>query len=183
MTRTALAALLLAGLAACEPVRTADYLQISFDGPAQADITCSNGGCSPAENTATVTVFWQDDPLFLAEDTIEIAQYRVDYAIPGIEGEVPFFAGYTSQFLNPGATVSFEIVPFGQTQRDLVASTIGPGETVIASATLTLGGYGPANEIIGDNEGEAQAPFELWLSDFTAATATGPTASYTTTTP
>jgi hypothetical protein len=158
---------LLALAAACEPIQTADYLQITFAGPAQVDVNCGNGGCTPVP-TVDVTVAFAEDPLFLADDQFEIAQYRVDYSIPGVDGEVPFYAGYTTQYLTPGSTVTFAVVPMGERQRDLVEPTVAPGQVVIASATLTLGGWDPDGEVIGDDEGEAQATFELWLADFSA---------------
>jgi hypothetical protein len=162
-------------LAACEPIRTADYLQITFEGPAQVDVNCANGGCEDID-TVPVTVTWSDDPLFLDDDQIEIAQYRVDYSVPSVEGDIPFYAGYTTQYLTPGSTVTFSIAPMGQTQRDLLGPQIAPGQTLIVSATLTLGGWDHENEVIGDDDDEAQAPFEIWLADFSEfATETTPT--------
>lgn len=157
---------LLAVLVGCEPVRTADYLQITFGGPAQVDVACANGGCETLD-TVAVTVTWTEDPLFLADDTIEIAQYRIDYVVPGIE-EIPFYAGYTTQYLTPGATVTFDVPVVGGTQRELLGDAIGAGETVTGSATLTLGGWDHQGEVIGDDVdvAEGQASFQVLFSDF-----------------
>ncbi|MBA2321906.1 MAG: hypothetical protein H0V89_12220 [Deltaproteobacteria bacterium] len=157
---------LLTVLVGCEPVRTADYLQITFGGPAQVDVECANGGCETLE-TVAVTVTWTEDPLFLDDDQIEIAQYRIDYAVPGIEG-IPFYAGYTTQFLTPGTTVTFDVPVVGGTQRELLAAAIDAGETLTGSATLTLGGWDHQGEIIGDDVdvAEGQATFQVLFSDF-----------------
>lgn len=78
---------------------------------------------------------------------VELVQYRVDYALTGVAGAVPFYGGRSSFEVAPGEDKVQSLVVVGSVQRDFVRSAVG-GAAVTGTATLTLAGYDHDNHQI-----------------------------------
>jgi hypothetical protein len=73
------------------------------------------------------------------QGSVQLSQYRVDYALPGVSG-VPFFAGPTEYNLEPGKGQSADLLVVGEAQRAFVDQATG-GQSLTGTATLELAGY------------------------------------------
>lgn len=165
MNRLLVSSLLMLSLTGCEPISVADYVQISFPAPAEIDIVCSDGGCEQLD-TLAVNMTWDEDPLFLEGSTLSFYQYRIDYDIPGLPEEMPFFAAVSEQSLEVGSSLSFSILPIGNQQRELLMRYIPADEVYTGTATVTFAGWDMNNAVITlPTEG---AHFSLGAGNFSA---------------
>lgn len=107
------------------------------------------GGALLVDTTCEVTCGGEDqisvlidypDRQYIEDEVIELVQYRVDYDVPLVPGEIPYFAGTLGVSLAPGNGTTLALTAAGSRQRDFVGERVG-GDNVAGTATLTLAGY------------------------------------------
>ena len=156
-------------LSGCAPLSVSDYLTVAFPAPAEIDIVCKDGGCETLD-TLSLTMTWETDPVFLEGSTLTLYEYRIDYSIPGIDGEIPYFAGISEQTLELGESLSFSIMPIGNQQRELLTSQIPADEVYSGMGILTFAGWDMNNEVIVFPEDGAV--FSIGAGNFSALSGT-----------
>jgi hypothetical protein len=126
--------------------------------PVEVDTRCDNGGCDGSEQIEVRIKVEDDAPGSDAE--VEILQYRVDYSLFSVEGEVPYYANVTSVRVAAEEPAEFNVRAAGQRQRDRITSQFGYDQ-IDGIGTLTLAGYDQDNEIV-----LAEAQFDILFGDF-----------------
>jgi hypothetical protein len=134
-------------LLALSPVVLAAGCDDTVDGDLSA--TTSAGGelviddvCSPScggSDSLDVQVSYAAEKTPQQGD-VQLAEYRVDFTLPGVTGTVPFYAGTTTYALSPGKQATQTLLVVGTTQRQFVQQAIG-SQSVAGTAKLTLAGY------------------------------------------
>jgi hypothetical protein len=97
---------------------------------------------------------------------LEFRQYRVDFVLPGVAGNVPFFAAPSRFDVNPGDNKVQPLTVVGQAQREFVRQAVGD-VAVLGTAYLTLAGYDAEKRQI-----YSQTSFPVRFGDERAATST-----------
>jgi hypothetical protein len=77
---------------------------------------------------------------------LEFSQYRIDYAIGGAVGSVPYYAGALDVRIRPGGMVEVELPIAGLRQRVFLSADLAAGEKV-GTATITIAGYDVLDEV------------------------------------
>jgi hypothetical protein len=149
----------------CDTGTLEDRLVLTFapySTPVNVDTDCGNGGCGGQERIAATLGFDRDS--YVAEDTrVQFEQYRVEYDLPDIEPDVPYFASPLDLVVTPAETTTFYFYAAGQTQRDFVREAAG-GEPAQGTARLTLAGYDDQDEQVFLEKG-----FDISFADFRAS--------------
>lgn len=153
--------------AGCEPAPTSELLRITFGSgefapPVEADTLCANGGCDGFEQLEAQLEFDSDGAFISGDAYVEIAQYRVDYDLAGVDDEdqPPYYANETSVLCDVDETVTFNVLTVGQVQREFVRSRFGT-QAIDGTGTLTLAGYDHRNAIV-----QVEASFAISFADF-----------------
>ena len=168
-------------LAGCEPIPLAEYLEVACPGPATIDTNCNNGGCDGVDGLE-VSITWPDNPLFTEGSQIELTQYLVsDYVIPGIDGDIPWYAADFSQLVTLGSTSTFLVIPAGSATRDMLQDAVPNDSVYIGTAVIEFAGYDQVNAPVTGITGT----FQVVVGDLSAlgtptlpttpTSATGPT--------
>ena len=133
----ALALLLALG---CDPASVEDDLVMTADTSSAALVVDTM--CDPAcegDDSASVDIAYASGS-HLADDIVELQEYRVDFNLHGIDREVPYFAGEYGVKLQPGAERSISLPVVGSAQREFVRKA-APDRSVSGTATLQFAGY------------------------------------------
>lgn len=125
--------------AACGPESSADRLELSIDpgeGAVSVDTRC-RVDCSDGKLGIGISY---PDSNYRVDDQIVLLQYRVDYDVPGVKGEIPFFASPLELTLAPNDVEIMQLAVAGSEQRAFVRKALGD-KTVLGTATLQFAGY------------------------------------------
>jgi hypothetical protein len=145
-TTHAIVACLALPVLGCDPEPIEDDLRLSL-GTDGEPVTVPIGCESPCDGDARLDVELEYVDDFRTDDeTFELVQYRVDYDLPGTDGDVPYFAGDRGLTLAPGDTASFSVKIAGDAQRQFLLQELGEDAYGLEGrATLTLAGYDSLN--------------------------------------
>ena len=80
------------------------------------------------------------DRQYVDDEVIELTQYRVDYDVRLVPGDIQYFAGMLGVSLAPGSGTTVTLTVAGTEQRKYVREHIDD-EIVAGTATLMLAGY------------------------------------------
>ncbi|MET0343743.1 MAG: hypothetical protein ABW252_22205 [Polyangiales bacterium] len=121
----------------CSDVASAGRLELSIT---EAKLVVGTGcepACDPAMLSISVRYSSEAHPSI---ETIELLQYRIDYALDPAIGAVPFYADKVAVELKPGETKTLTLAAAGALQRTFVARALG-GRAAAGQATITFAGY------------------------------------------
>jgi hypothetical protein len=134
--------LALAGAFGCGAPSVEDDLTLTVDDAASElgiDTTCESS-CADDGNVHAVIKYDNANMTRPAKDTVELDQYRVDYALRGV-GNVQYFAAETGPVpIEPGGQQMLSLRIVGQAQRDAVRKA-ADGKPVSGTAKLQFAGY------------------------------------------
>jgi len=97
-------------------------------------------GCEPACDQPVVAVSIRYPSLHPPIESIELLQYRIDYALDPLIGVVPYYAGTVDVELKPGETRPLTLVAAGSAQRAAVTRALG-AQAAAGQATISFAGY------------------------------------------
>lgn len=127
-------------LLACDDPTVGDQLTVTArpnGGSLQVDDRC-NPACAGADSVDVQIAYAKGTTP--QQGNVQLLQYRVDYTLTGVRGDVPFYAGQTSFDLPPGGNQTQTVRAVGSAQRDFVRQAAGDA-VVTGTAKLTLAGY------------------------------------------
>ena len=126
-------------LLACNDPSGTDRLQLQLSSMASpAEI---GTGCAEACERAVLAVqLSYPDEMYAPRETIELLQYRIDFALGSQLAGMPYFAGPLSLVMAPGQTQELKLTAAGAAQRAYVES-VGGQTPLSGQAKLTLAGY------------------------------------------
>lgn len=145
---------------------TADVATLVLDDADVSVDTLCPSAC--AGDTPLLTVSIPEDITIGSSASLELVQYRVDYALPSLSGagEVPFFAAELGALAVAFAgSTAFALDPAGDQQRDWVYAQVG-GEGVEGVATVTIAAYDEQDALVN-----LSLDFDITFADLETAAA------------
>jgi hypothetical protein len=97
------------------------------------------------------------------DSAVEIRQYRVDYELLDVQGQVPFYADEMLQEVTVESPATFSVRAAGSIQREWIVKQFGY-DRIDGTATLTLAGHDEDDQLV-----LAEASFAIAFGDFAVA--------------
>ena len=126
-------------LLGCSDASGAGRLELSVTG-AEMPLVIPTG-CEPAcdQPVVAVSIRYPSETRPPIE-SIELLQYRIDYALDPVVGVVPYYADTVAVELKPGETRPLTLVVAGSAQRAAVTRALG-AQAAAGQATISFAGY------------------------------------------
>lgn len=134
-------ALVLAGstLLGCSDISSAGRIELSITDADEPLIVST--GCEPACDRPVLSVSLRyTSEMHPSAESIELLQYRIDYALDPAVGDVPFYADTVAVELKPGETKTLTLAAAGSAQRAFLTRALG-AQAAAGQATINFAGY------------------------------------------
>lgn len=131
--------------AGCNPV-VADLVELSVadGGTVDVDTICDDPCLG---NEVSVEGTFEEHIAIDVEATVELLQYKVEYAFDAVDPAPDYFSDTISVTLTSGQTTTFTIDLAAASQREQVDEAMD-GELATGTATVTFAGYDHRDELI-----------------------------------